>query len=122
MQVNIEIVVTIGIAIFSAFCVLVKMIRSSDVKRIEDLERTCQKLREAAAKLPVLNETIEARKSEIEGLQHQIDLLFRRQDENAANFKEVNESMADVRETIAGFGCTYVPRKEYADDNRKKED
>jgi len=81
VQVSIEVAVTIGLAVFSGFCVLIKMVRSADMKRIEDLEKTCVELRKAAARLPVISETVEARKAEIELLQRQIDALSRRQDD-----------------------------------------
>ena len=92
MQISIEIVVTVGVAIMSAFFVLIKMIRSADMKRVEDLERTCVELRRTLAK---------------------------KQEESVAEFKAVNEELADIRETIAGFGGQYVPRKEYMDDRKK---
>lgn len=95
MQISIEIVVTVGVAIMSAFFMLVKMIRSADMKRVEDLEKSCAELRKTAAK---------------------------RHDDAIADLKAVTEDLADIRETIAGFGCQYLPRKEYLDDRNAQKD
>jgi hypothetical protein len=43
-------------------------------------------------------------------------------DDNGRRFgsalEQVRDHIGDIRETIAGFGSTYVTRKEYKDDRR----
>lgn len=111
MQISIELAVTIAIAVIGAVALLVRMVRAGDLKRIECAEKVLEKL-------PGLLQAIGGLREKVVDLEKKCDVLFRKNDDINTEFKEVNEGLADIRETIAGFGANYVTRKEYNDRDR----
>lgn len=104
---------------------LVKIVWDMSQKRLETLEgaMTQHATRE---EITHLKETIEkelaAVKKSLDTAMHQVQNMDRENDANAAalfnKLEAIRESLADARETIAGFGSTYVTRKEYYEDRR----
>ena len=127
---TIDIATAIGIVLsgVASFWGLIKYLRGSDLKaleqmskRVEFLERKVQdadiKAAEAAVKVSAAEDCrrrVEGDVSKLE-VKHEGDVkaIF-------GHIKEMQETHADIRETVAGFDGKYVSRKEYLDDRAIK--
>jgi hypothetical protein len=104
---------------------LIKIVWDMSQKRLETLESamTLHATREEVSHLKeALEKELEAVKKSLDSAMLAVQHMDRENDANAAalfnKLEAIRESLADARETIAGFGSTYVTRKEYYEDRR----
>lgn len=127
-----EVIVTIVIAVLTLIGVLVKMLWSHSNARVEKIEKAAQAAKEKADKIDALTERVNDlskrvediskvafKADRIQSLSERVADLSKRQDDNATRFgskiEEMQEKLADARESISGFGADYVTRKEFND-------
>lgn len=135
MQIDLSNAITIALVILGFIGTLINMLRNGDLKRIASLEKEVEDLKTTNGEL---KSEIKANKSAIDNSLIQISGVEKRIESNiekqflitdkrmsdthskteaiseklTEGFDKMKEALADVRETVAGFGSTYVPRKE----------
>jgi uncharacterized membrane-anchored protein YhcB (DUF1043 family) len=135
MQIDLSNAITIALVILGFIGTLINMLRNGDLKRIASLEKEVEDIKAANGEL---KSEIKANKAAIDlnlthlsgterridtSLEKQFSSVDRRLNESSSKtevlsekltegFDKMKEALADVRETVAGFGSTYVPRKE----------
>jgi division protein CdvB (Snf7/Vps24/ESCRT-III family) len=101
-------------AIAGVFGALLKIVWDLSQKRLETIETAMNNL--------VPKGEIEALKKALDDMEEQLKSIDTEHDANAERLNEIienlRESLADARETIAGFGSTYVTRKEFYEDRK----
>lgn len=131
--------IAILVAVLGLIGMLIKMIRDADMKRLVSVEKDRD---EAKKEFIALNASLSSTKQRSENNSQAILVTEKRlEDTMSRHFTELNrrldtmdnsrnaahdklskdfdhmrEAIADVRETMAGFGATYVSRKEYSHD------
>jgi methyl-accepting chemotaxis protein len=99
----------IGTVALGVLGALLKTVWDLSQKRLEAIEGTIGKF--------VTKDEIETLKKLIEDMDERLQETNRQQDHSSQDLyktiEAVRESLADARETIAGFGATYVTRKEF---------
>ena len=109
-------------ALVGAFWVLVKVIRGQDLKHLREVEKKAQSARTEAdavkndltatiGDIKVINVKLDNAEASSLRLSEDVKLCFGKLD-------DTREGIADMRETIAGFGTNYVTRKEFLEENK----
>jgi peptidoglycan hydrolase CwlO-like protein len=115
MQIDLMTGVTIISVIFGLVAALIKIIRDQDMKKIDAIDKTvtsiADKQKDLFAVIASINQNISNTSRRLDDLESNVEEI----EKKAENQRE---SLADVRETIAGFGATYVTRRDY--NNGKK--
>ena len=131
-----EAIVTIVLAALGLIGILVKMLWAHNSARIEKAEKAAQTAKEKADKLDALAEKVTdlckrvddlakaaGKVDRIQPLSEKVADLSRRHEDTANRFgrtiEELQEKVADARESISGFGADYVTRKEFNDARRE---
>jgi hypothetical protein len=101
-------------AIAGVFGALLKIVWDLSQKRLELIENGMDKL--------VSKEEVDALRKSITMIEEQIQKIDDEHDTNTEKLNEIvenlRESLADARETIAGFGSSYVTRKEFYEERK----
>lgn len=104
-------IITVLLGVFGA---LVKVLWDMTQRRLEVMEKSMDKL--------VSKEEVEALKKSLDTMEQDIHKLHERNDDDNDDMHKIvenlRESLADARETIAGFGASYVTRKEFYEDRK----
>jgi hypothetical protein len=112
--------VVIVLAILGLIGGLVKLIRDSDMKRITSIEKDLEAIKTSLASAA---SDIKSNRAMMDGhvanhvvSEHRIEDVASK---TSDMIKAHSEEIADIRESIAGFGSNYVLRKEFFEDGRK---
>lgn len=117
MTIEIGIAVTIALAILGAFATLIKMIRSSDLRRIDVLEGQLATLITNSINHAALAEKVDAQGKLID---ENLKSLDHTKSTHREEIEKLKDQMTDCREGIAGMGSIYLPRKEFQDERYRK--
>ncbi len=106
--------IAIVTAILGVFGALLKIVWDLSQKRLELIEINMNKF--------VSKEEVEVLRKLIDDMEEQLKSIDSEHDSNSEKLNSIvenlRESLADARETIAGFGSTYVTRKEFYEDRK----
>ena len=110
MQLDISTIITIGGATLGLLATLVKMIRDNDMKRLEACETQLAALhdrqKDILAIIAVLQQNVGENNRRLDLVNQDVSYAIKK-------LEDQREHLADIRETIAGFGATYVTRRDF---------
>jgi septal ring factor EnvC (AmiA/AmiB activator) len=117
MQIDLATAITVGIFILGIIGGLIKVIRDGDQKKVEETDKAnAQKIKELEDKITEINNTYTANipvvQTQIANLQTQIQSLNNTVEDLRKTQNKLSENLADTREAVAGFGASYITRRE----------